>query len=87
MSRVRRSAKAWLVLWLGRIVSTLLQIRIVKPTFGRPRYRYDLGETWTIGAEQGVRPNLDEVPLSGDDPCLLADSLHLSDEMTQLGDE
>lgn len=87
MARLRRDASAWLLLWLGRIASALLQVRIVKPTFGRPIYRYDLGDTWSASAEQWVRPDLDEASLARDDPILLPDSQHLPDKVTQLNGE
>ena len=87
MTKMRRDANAArLRLWFSRIAGTLLQIRIVKPTFGRPRYRYDVHDTWTISAEEWVGPDLDEAS-RGHTPCLLLHSQHLPDEMAQLRDE
>jgi len=81
MARVRRDANARLLLRLCRILSALLQIRIVKPTLGRPVYRFDLGDTWIITTEEGMRPNLNETAICGDRRSSLPDSQHLPDEM------
>ena len=87
MARVRRDANAWLLLRLSRSTGALLQIGVVKSTFGRPRYGCDVRYIWSISAKERMRPNLDEAPLSGHDPCLLSHPLHLPDEMAQLGGE
>jgi hypothetical protein len=44
------------------VAANLRQVRIVKPTFGRPRLRCEVRSGWSFYAEQWVRPDLSEIP-------------------------
>ena len=87
MTRTRRNANAVLLVRPVGITSTLHQISFVKPSFGRPIYRYELGSTGIISAEEGMGPNLHKAPLVRSAPSSLFDSQYLPDEVSHLSGE